>query len=337
MSETKHLTLGGVKCETFNDEHYANVRSFFKIENDFAIDSFDFSQLKPGGGKGGDPMKRTDDGFYFIKQMSNGDHKVLVDPVFAKDLAERVTDPANPSIIGPIIAHVSNPDTKFTYIAMVNCLRHQGKYFKQYDLKGCADDKLILHDGQPVPAVHKRVWSCHIHMGCGGEARKTYKQGKIEALYNPHLPSTKEHKELLCAAIEKDCEWLKERNLMDYSLIVGVVDKAENEEYDVRDVRPDDPLYAGKPLVSVDPDGKTHVLYVGIIDFLQKWTAGKTAAKAIKSLEHNKATIKPAPYAARFVEHFEHVLLAVNGDIEAQKEKRDNRQLGHRCYPLVRR
>lgn len=337
MSKVDELILAGVKCQTFNDEEFSRVRQFFNIENDFAIDSFTFSRLKPGGGKGGDPMTRTDDEKYFVKEMNPGDHKVLVDPTFAKDLADRVTDVENPSIIGPIIAHVSNKETKKIYIVMTNCLRHQGKYFKQYDLKGCADDKLLLHDGVRVPAVHKRIWSLKIHCGMGGEARKIYKQGKLEALYEPHLPATEAQKNLICSVLETDCEWLKSRNLMDYSLIVGVVDKAENEEYDVMDVRPDDKLYAGKPLESVDTEGKTHVLYLGIIDFLQKWTPAKSAAKLIKSLEHNKATIKPGPYADRFVEHFEHVLLAVDGDVAAQVEKRENRKLGHRCYPLVKR
>mmetsp|Transcript_15143 Transcript_15143/g.17679 ORF Transcript_15143/g.17679 Transcript_15143/m.17679 type:complete len:338 (+) Transcript_15143:325-1338(+) len=337
MSKVGELVLAGVKCQTYNDEEFARVRAFFHIGNDFAIDSFSFSRLKPGGGKGGDPMTRTDDEKFFVKQMNPGDHKVLVDPTFAKELADRVTDLDNPSIIGPIIAHVSNEDTNKNYIVMINCLRHQGKYFKQYDLKGCADDKLLLHNGVRVPAVHKRIWSVGIHCGMGGEARKVYKQGKLEALYEPHLPATEAQKETICAAIEKDCDWLKSRNLMDYSLIVGVVDKGDNEEYDVIDVRTDDSLYAGKPLESVDADGKTHILYLGIIDFLQKWTPAKTAAKVIKSLERNKATIKPEPYAERFVEHFEHVLLAVDGDLDAQKEKRDNRKLGHRCYPLVKR
>lgn len=27
-----------------------------------------------------------------------------------------------------------------------------------YDLKGCADDKMLEKDGQSIPAVHKRIW-----------------------------------------------------------------------------------------------------------------------------------------------------------------------------------
>jgi len=47
------------------------------------------------------------------------------------------------------------------------------------------------------------------------------------------------------------------------------------------------------------------VVVAGIIDFLQRWTLYKKAARAIKCCEKNKATVPPAAYAHRFCEHFE--------------------------------
>ena len=76
------------------------------------------------------------------------------------------------------------------------------------------------------------------------------------------------------------------------------------------------------------------------IDYLQKWGPGKTIAHRVKSLERNKATIKPGKYADRFVEHFQHVLVPYDSpDIETFKAKRDERDksLGHRCYPFIRK
>lgn len=44
-----------------------------------------------------------------------------------------------------------------------NLRLHKGNFYDfTYDLKGCADDKFLLKDGEPVPAVHKRIW--HLHM-----------------------------------------------------------------------------------------------------------------------------------------------------------------------------
>ena len=55
-----------------NDEHFSRVRTHFGIPNDFADTAakFDFKKLAPAGGKGGDPMARTVDKAFFIKEVS---------------------------------------------------------------------------------------------------------------------------------------------------------------------------------------------------------------------------------------------------------------------------
>jgi hypothetical protein len=58
------------------------------------------------------------------------------------------------------------------------------------------------------------------------------------------------------------------------------------------------------PFVSVGPDGCVHVVYVGIIDYLQDWTCTKNLAMAVKVCERNKATVPPPEYGARFIRHF---------------------------------
>lgn len=67
----KEILIGGVKCRTVNDEHFSRVRTHFGIPNDFADTAakFDFKKLAPAGGKGGDPMARTVDKAFFIKEV----------------------------------------------------------------------------------------------------------------------------------------------------------------------------------------------------------------------------------------------------------------------------
>lgn len=301
----------------------------------FCASSFDFSRLAPAGGKGGDNLTKTDDDLYFMKEMNPGDHKVLVEPEFAKKLAAHVTSPEHPSLIAPIIAHFTHPGNGKIYLALRNCIPNlPARLNKLYDLKGCADDKLLVDAGEKVPEVHKRIWKAHLWCGCGGEPRAKYFNGKLEALHNPHLPLTESQKKTVLEALHYDCEFLKSENLMDYSLIAGVCDASEK----VTELNPNIDLYASKPLESKHEKAQVgEFTYLGIIDYLQKWNTGKEVAKAIKSFERNKATIPPVPYAKRFTEHFDFVLHEVDGDTEQMFQRRDARQLPHRCYPLVKK
>jgi len=45
-------------------------------------------------------------------------------------------------------------------------------------------------------------------------------------------------------------------------------------------------------------------VYLSIIDFLQRWTMGKCAARVLKFAEWDQPTIPPAMYARRFHQHF---------------------------------
>lgn len=265
MSEAKNLVFGGAECPTFNDQFFCNVRSFYGIADDFANDSFTFDNLKSGGGKGGDPMVRTTDLLFFVKQLNPGDHQVLVDPAFAQAFSAHITNAELPSVIGPIVAHFSNPNTRKNYMVMLNVLSYDGQYHKQYDLKGCADDRLLVNDGERIVVVRKRIWSLHVRCGCGGPLRKIYKDGKLEALHQPFLPISEADKKLLLEALERDVKFLQENELMDYSLIVGVVkrDAASADGNLNKDtLTADSELYAGKPLVSFHHEQETVLLYV---------------------------------------------------------------------------
>ena len=116
----------------------------------------------------------------------------------------------------------------------------------------------------------------------------------------------------ISTAIKRDVEeFLIPMNLMDYSLLLGVKDVdisgIESRLKEVIDVNPTTLATRGAPYIQLAPDGddeKVRVFAIGIIDFLQDWTAGKKIAQKIKCAETNKATIPPPEYGARFVEMF---------------------------------
>eukprot|EP00510_Aplanochytrium_minuta_P003620 CAMPEP_0184022474 /NCGR_PEP_ID=MMETSP0954-20121128/10629_1 /TAXON_ID=627963 /ORGANISM="Aplanochytrium sp, Strain PBS07" /LENGTH=330 /DNA_ID=CAMNT_0026304859 /DNA_START=158 /DNA_END=1147 /DNA_ORIENTATION=+ len=269
---TDSLKIGNIECKTFSDEHFARIRAYFKIPNSFAADAaqFDFKKMAAAGGKGGDPMAKTTDKKYIIKEVNSDDHETLLE--IAKGMAEHFIDKTEPSVMVPIFAHFTRTEkkTKKTYFAMTNCLTDPGPYKKIYDLKGCADDKLLTDKGNRVPEVHKRVWKAHLWCGCGGSSRSTYLKGKIEALHSPDLLMTKDQKNLLMKAIRSDCAFMKKYGLMDYSLLVAVVEKDVTEESTTSPASVSE-VQAGTPLLCTVKDGKERKTYVGVIDFLQQW------------------------------------------------------------------
>jgi len=193
-------------------------------------------------------------------------------------------------------------------MVMRNLLRHPGPYIGLYDLKGCADDKTLERHGRKIKVVNKRVW--HVHMWCGDCAwspdRVVYHAGKVAAR-ELSITVTDKQRNAIMERLRSDTAWLAQQNLMDYSLLLAMR-KMSREEFD-RDptatwARRGGPGELRQPLLHVGEGDEAMLVYIGIIDFLQKWTTGKQIAMCLKVLERNKATIPPKPYAERFYDHF---------------------------------
>ena len=227
---------------------------------------------------------------------------------------------------------------------MLNCLNtrfvtdEKISFQKIYDLKGCADDKLLEDKGKRVPEVHKRFYSlnhwCNCYCDQGLKTmRANYFNGKIEALYKPFIPITGSQKELLMKSVKADVAFLTQNGLMDYSLLVGVLEQPSkgNSPSSPTSLRANIPIHT-----------KDHVVLLSIIDYLQVWTAKKTVARMIKSFELNKATIPPPAYGKRFLKHFEDFIVPIDLEDEHKSaaEKRltlANKKVPFRCFPFIRK
>ncbi|CAE7530585.1 MSS4 [Symbiodinium natans] len=166
-----------------------------------------------------------------------------------------------------------------------------------YDLKGCADDKLIEKEGERIKAVHKRIWN--VGMWCGQinwtDERKRYYAGKLEArgIEVELRPHQRSH---FISLLKRDTDLLAGHNLMDYSLLVATKETPSGLEA---------PGPAElTPYRCPGKNGKDLLVYVSLIDFLQVWTNGKRVARCVKVCECNKATIPPKEYASRMLTHF---------------------------------
>lgn len=291
------ITPAGRPIECWNDELFSQLRKDAGIADEFLNEGWDYDKLEKGGGKGGTLMAFLW-GKYIVKEMSEGDHKAMLEvtPSYVEHLHAGI-EKGTPSRICAVYLHYRDIQSKRIFFAMKNEVGN-GPFQALYDLKGCADDKTLELDGSPVEAVHKRIWN--LSMWCGrcmwDETRRKYYKGKEDARHL-QLPMPTEQRNQLLSELAYDMEWLASHRLMDYSLLVAT--KSTSSDAD-----------ADKALKMVNSSGGTDLLYLSIIDFLQKWTCGKRCARGLKFAECNKATVPPRMYADRFQRHFAEVFVA---------------------------
>lgn len=271
------MRIDGEEVEVYNDSDFARVREAYGLkEADFV-----FEDLEEGGGKGGMMMGFTKDKNLILKELNKADHKSLL-----KISKNYVTHILEGSLLTKIFLHFSR--AKKNYIIMNNLMPPMPGLCSQFDLKGCADDKTLKREGTKVPPVHKRIFHPSMWLGktFWSQDRKIYYEGKVYAR-KIRFPCSKEAHQDIIFKTQRDVAFLQEAHLMDYSLVVA--------HYTAKDIEP----YKQEPYIAKIGDDYS-ILYLGIIDFLQGWTAAKVAAQCVKVMERNKATIPPGPYGDRF-------------------------------------
>jgi len=285
------------EVELFNEPLFCELRALERVPDDFINSGWDLDQLQAGGGKGGTLMVRVGCS-YIVKELSAGDHASLL--AIAGDYSQHVR--AGETLLCPIYLHFRDVETGRFFFAMRNSVG-KGPFAAMYDLKGCADDKTIELDGNPIKAVHKRIWNVGMWLSKSSwtEERCRYYEGKLAAR-SVDIMMTPEQRSSFLKCLKRDTEFLAAHELMDYSLLVAIREGPAGESASGAS-RPSAPGH--RPLVRKGPNGGESSLHLSIIDFLQKWTNAKRVASGIKFLETNKATIPPGAYAERFRKHFE--------------------------------
>ena len=313
------LRVGDVDCPTVKDEPFSAVRRAFGIADDFLAGLFDFGSLGAGGGKGGDLMSRTTCGTFFVKELNAGDASSLLRDAFLEAYVDLIT--TKTSLLCKIVAVVAHPSLG-RFLVMANCLPTRVEAWSGlYDLKGSADDKALVEDGERVPEVHKRCWNVPWMLceatGCnkGVPASRTRYLSAKRRSFNFPIYVTKEQRLEILSAVKRDVALFDEFGLMDYSMIVGVQRPPPGEAARcLQEARcgSDARRLHGKPYASRH-GGDSVIVYFGIIDFLQAWTGGKRCAHVIKACcaPPPISTISPGAYAKQFREFFQWKLRGV--------------------------
>ena len=295
--------VGGEAVQTYNDAHYKKLRERWGLGDDF-LENFDFTKnMKGGGGKGGDLMGFTTDKLYIVKEVNPGDQKTLLK--ITEDYATHLLDPHG-SLLARFFLHFSRKGKDFLVMNnwmppprydAVDSMEELGfdlkTNYNRFDLKGCADDKTLVALGEPVHAVHKRIFN--VGMWCGDALwtpeRKRYFEGKKHAQEVKFHVSQQVHDEI-SKQTRRDVQFLQKWGLMDYSLVVSYHGVPRTHLDVARSVYAGTSDGGSQPYLAASKD-TLYISYVGIIDFLQDWTCAKKVAMCVKCCERNKATIPP--------------------------------------------
>lgn len=304
--QTHDERVGGMCVEVWNDEHFIRLRRLHHVPEDFLSADIDTKHAAAEAkfGKGGDGLFKSKDKQFILKGITGDDHTSLLNR--AEAYVNRMV--SEQTMLCPIYMHLRNKADGKCYIALRNLTPHGGWGLK-FDLKGCDDDKTLEKEGKMIVPVRKRWYMPLRWFGTcmWTEARNRYFKGKVRARalewsFPPSQQSEITH------VIQSDAEWLSKQGLMDYSLyfctkrypisMVPALSSASAGYGHALDASP------VRRLAYREGDEFVILVTMGIIDFLQPWTAPKKVAQCIKMCESNKATIPPSRYGARFGKHF---------------------------------
>jgi len=115
--------------------------------------------------------------------------------------------------------------------------------------------------------------------------------------------------------LEKDCKWLEERNICDYSFLVGFHFLSSPETV-TEDLFSDRVCMWNKNsggILAKDNNGDTlnEVYFFGLIDILTQYDLKKKSEHALKSILYDDtklSAISPTPYKKRFLEYISSIV-----------------------------
>ena len=250
---------------------------------------------------------------FVIKELRPRDHEVLLR--ITEDLATHLS--LGRTLLAKTFMHFQVDVGRYGFfVVMENCLPWKGNYTAIFDLKGCNDDKLIVGDGAHIEAEHRRCWEIHkcwpFSICTWDDTRRLYWEGKYVARML-QLRVTKNQRDSLLDHMAQDLAFLECHNLMDYSLLVGIicVSKKELQQRpgEIEELMATIRKNRDVRIFMNTVEGIIQIFFLGIIDVLEAWTCRKRTAMMIKCLECNKATVPPAVYARRFLGYFEDKLV----------------------------
>jgi len=290
QSSARRKLKDKVSCPAPEDSAYIRFTShatgafrFLRLLSNISTEDFMRSicstplrSLVDTGGSSGALFYASADGEYLLKTVQKNEavllKGILLD--YLKHLRDH-PDSLLPRIYGFYSCKTS--EGKSRLIVMQNIIP-PGQDPQRFDLKGS------LYYSRSTP---KRFTENATHM--------TLKDLDFLEIYPDGLSLHLDAYEHLMSVLKADCKALKHWHVMDYSLLIGIA-----LSDDVGELRPS---HAQRTLEATDESGKRLVIFIGIIDVLQSYTAVKLLEHTFKGLVFGMKKVSvtdPKTYSKRF-------------------------------------
>lgn len=301
IDEIQFSTRGSsIESEGFALRVYAPVaflhfRKLFDITNEEFKKSICMGSFKniDAGSSSGSTFNLTEDGRFILKTVPKKDADFLINlfPGYYMNLTQH-RKTLLPKYYG-LFTH--RKGVSVTRVLIMNNILPTSYIFKKYDLKGAT--------------YSKRKWlkreSEHYDSNQVTLKDLDFLEDYPDGLFLHHKIY-----DVLLNAIERDCTVLEKYNIMNYSLLLGVVEPDDRDPpkkhifkliHSSRNLKTKRNLIG--PIEARVKDGKVVYLFLGIIDILQSYNWKKKIERRVKSLFYNRNMIsvnRPDSYSERF-------------------------------------
>lgn len=272
-----------LSCKIFYSEQFEAFRKACGNDDSFIQSLSRCVKWDSSGGKSGSSFLKTLDNRYILKELSKLELEsfVAIAPFYFKYMSQSMFNTlttAIAKIFGFYQIHIKNPITgknfKMDFLIMEN-LFYNKKTTRIFDLKGSMRNRHVQQTGK--------------------ENEVLLDENMIEYIYESPVFVREQSKALLTGSLFNDTAFLSAMDVMDYSLVIGIVDEDDDAKG--------------------DPTKK--LLYVGIIDCIRTFTWDKKVENWVKGTNligkkgKDPTIITPKQYRTRFRAAMEKYILEV--------------------------
>lgn len=273
-----------LSCKIFYSEQFEAFRKACGNEDSFIQSLSRCVKWDSSGGKSGSSFLKTLDNRYILKELSKLelDSFVAIAPFYFKYMSQSMFNTlttAIAKIFGFYQIHIRNPSTgknfKMDFLIMEN-LFYNKNTTRIFDLKGSMRNRHVQQTGKANEVL--------------------LDENMVDYIYESPVFVGELSKKLLRGSLFNDTAFLSAMDVMDYSLVIGIVEPSDE--------------------VKVDLNKK--LLYVGIIDCIRTFTWDKKVENWVKGTNliggkkgKDPTIITPKQYRTRFREAMERYILEV--------------------------
>jgi len=240
------------KFKCYNKVKFEKIRNFYGIESNYYINSLCTENIISGKTypKSGAKFWKTSDNKYIVKTITKNECKFFrhILKKYSNYIQENNTYLVK--ILGLYRIILPNFDSRF--IIMNNIFEHKIKIDNIFDLKGTTEERFENDENLELKDIN------------------------FTNRNNSFILQQNDHNEFI-TTIVNDTQFLKDMIIMDYSLIVAII------EYDLYENIPKE-FFEKKNIKICVSENDIKIYIFGIIDFFQKWTLWKRCCGVWKKM-----------------------------------------------------